>query len=126
MTLSNLTVTDVMDPDFACVIDTLAPGVLNQTCAFEIDVTQEMVDDGFVDNAASVAGTDPNGTDVSGGATLRTQGPDAQPALVATKVALPAPGIVGAVVPFVLSVEMQSVLLATTNLSLRVCRQPLP
>ncbi|MEP5631152.1 MAG: hypothetical protein ABJP79_04665 [Tateyamaria sp.] len=105
VTLNDLTITDVMDPDFACVIPSLAPGVTNQTCSLEISVTQAMIDDGFVVNTASVTGNDPSGTVTSDDATLSTQGPVAQPALVATKVVLPAPGVVGAVVPFVLSVE---------------------
>jgi len=52
-----------------------------------------------------VSGRDPNGTEATGGASLTTDGPARAPALEATKVALPAPGIVGSTVDFVLTVE---------------------
>jgi len=105
VTLTDLVITDAMDPDYTCSIASLAPGVTNQTCTLEIEVSQDMVDDGFVDNAASVSGVDPSGTVVSADTELTTDGPEQMPSLVATKVVLPAPGVVGAVVPFILSVE---------------------
>ena len=105
VTLSDLVVTDVLDPGFSCGIARLAPGEINRTCTLDIEVTQEMVDAGGLDNVASVSGTAPNDTEVSDEDALFTEGPEKAPALEATKVVLPAPGTVDAVVPFVLTVR---------------------
>lgn len=105
VTLSDLVLTDVLVPDYTCEIASLAPGVTDRTCTLEVEVTQDMVDAGGIDNAAAVTATDPNGTDVSAEAALFTDGPAQRPALDATKVALPTPGVVGAEVPFVLTVQ---------------------
>lgn len=105
VTLSDLELTDVLVPDYTCEIASLAPGVTDRTCTLEVEVTQDMVDAGGIDNAAAVTATDPNGTDVSAEAALFTDGPAQRPALDATKVALPTPGVVGAEVPFVLTVQ---------------------
>ena len=105
VTLSDLTVTDSMDVNYACVIATLAPGETNSSCSFEVTVTQDMVDDGFVDNTASVTGSDPNGTRVAGEDEISTDGPEQLPSLEATKIVLPSAAVVGAPVTFQLRVE---------------------
>ena len=105
VTLSDLTVTDVLDSGYSCEITTLSPGATDATCSLEINVTQDMVDAGSLDNSASVTGTDPFGTDVDATDDVTTDGPTQEPSLEATKVALPAASSVGSVVPFVLTLE---------------------
>ncbi|MEL7087909.1 MAG: hypothetical protein AAGL98_05620, partial [Planctomycetota bacterium] len=105
VTLSDLTVTDALDPDFSCEITSLAPGMTDQSCEFMVTVTQEMVDAGSVENTASVTATDPFGTDVGNDVTVVTPGPEQTPSLEATKVVLTPATTVGAALVYQLSVE---------------------
>ncbi|MFW2589811.1 DUF7507 domain-containing protein [Sagittula sp. SSi028] len=89
VTLSNLTVTDPLDPGFACTISSLAPGATDRSCSLTTVVTQEMVDAGAQDNTASVTGTAANGAPVSDTDSITTNGPARVAALQATKVLLP-------------------------------------
>lgn len=105
VTLEDLVVTDILDPDYACEIEELAPTINNQTCTFDVEVTQEMVDNGGLVNTATVTGTDPNGTDVEGEDTLDTDGPTRNPSLVATKLASVVGTALDQVVTYTLLVE---------------------
>ena len=104
VTLKTLKVTDSLDASYSCDIASLAPGLTDTTCSFEMTVTQEMVDNGSISNTARVTAIDPNGTAIADDDTISTNGPTQTPSIEATKVALPAPGIVGAKVPFQLTV----------------------
>ncbi|QUJ78258.1 DUF11 domain-containing protein [Sulfitobacter albidus] len=53
-TLSNLMVTDVLDAGFSCTIPTLAPGVIDRTCSFQVTVDQADIDRGTIVNTATV------------------------------------------------------------------------
>lgn len=105
VTLEDLVVTDVLDSSFSCDIASLAPDLTDSTCSFELEVTQDMVDNGGVENTASVEGTDPNDTVVSGEDTIFTDGPTRAPSLEATKVASVVGTAVGQVVGYTLNVE---------------------
>ncbi|MFZ5965375.1 DUF7507 domain-containing protein [Thalassococcus sp. BH17M4-6] len=89
VTLSTLTVTDVLDPGFSCAITTLAPGQTDRSCSLAVTVTQAMVDVGSQTNTAQVAGTAPDGAPVSDSDTVTTDGPGRVPGLEATKILLP-------------------------------------
>ena len=52
-TLTNVEVTDILDPTYSCVIPTLAPGEENSDCRFSHTVTQGDIDAGSVDNTAT-------------------------------------------------------------------------
>ncbi len=100
VTLSDLTVTDPVDADFSCNIAVLEPDETTSVCAFDIVVTQAMVDDGEFSNTASVSGEDPFGTPVTGTDGITTPGPDRTGGLEATKIVLPSAGVAGQPVRF--------------------------
>lgn len=52
-TLTNTTVTDILDPMFSCTIPTLAPGASYDLCRFTYQVTQSDIDAGVIDNTAT-------------------------------------------------------------------------
>ncbi|WP_073141131.1 DUF7507 domain-containing protein [Litoreibacter ascidiaceicola] len=56
-TLTNLTVTDVLDPAYSCNIPTLAPGASSSSCTFSHVVTQDDIDAGQVVNLATASGS---------------------------------------------------------------------
>ncbi|SDW93842.1 DUF7507 domain-containing protein [Litoreibacter albidus] len=60
-TLTNLTVTDILDGAYSCNIPSLAPGVSSSACTFTHVITQDDIDAGEVVNlaTASGAGADP-------------------------------------------------------------------
>ncbi|WP_172976594.1 DUF11 domain-containing protein [Roseivivax sp. THAF40] len=89
VTLTDLTVTDPLDPDFSCIIPSLAPGVTNRACSLTTVVTQDMVDDGSQENTASVTGFAPGGVPTTASDSITTNGPAQIAALEATKVLLP-------------------------------------
>ncbi len=57
-TLSNIAVSDVLDPAFSCTIPTLAPGLVSTLCQFSHTVTQADMNEGRVDNTASAKSPD--------------------------------------------------------------------
>ncbi|UWR24549.1 hypothetical protein [Sulfitobacter sp. S190] len=113
VTLTDLALTDVMDPDYTCAIATLAPGATNTTCSLARVITQADIDAGSIDNRAVVTGTGPGDTTARAEDTLTTDGPDRDGSLEATKTVAPAASIAGAPVVFTLRVEN------TGNVSLR-------
>jgi large repetitive protein len=84
-TLTDITVTDPIDPLFTCTIATLAPGASDATCTLVTTVTQAQVDAGEIVNTASVTGDDPFGTATTDADTITTPGPTAAPALRTVK-----------------------------------------
>ncbi|MBV2360789.1 DUF11 domain-containing protein [Thalassococcus sp. CAU 1522] len=105
VTLTGLTVSELLDPDYRCEIATLAPGAVNRACGFSIPVTQAMVDAGSIDNSATVTGLDPFDGPVTATAEVTTDGPAQVAALEATKVLAPVAPVAGAVLSYTLSVE---------------------
>ncbi len=105
VTISDITVTDVMDPSFACEITSIAPNATDNSCSYAITVTQDHVDAGEIENTASAIGTDARDNTVTDDDTITTQGPDRLPSIEATKVVLPSGSAVGSVVTYQLSVE---------------------
>lgn len=113
VSLTNLVVTDVMDPGYSCTIAALAPQAVSNACFIERVVTQADVDAGSIENTASVTADAPGGLTTSGTTTIETDGPDRNGSLEATKTVSPAASVVGAPVTFTLAVEN------TGNVSLR-------
>ena len=113
VTLSNLVVTDVMDPDFSCTIATLAPQDVNTSCSMARQVTQADVDAGSIENTATVSADAPGGLTTSDTTQVQTAGPDRVGSLEATKTVAPAASELGAPVTYTLAVEN------TGNVSLR-------
>ncbi|MBT0958703.1 DUF11 domain-containing protein [Alphaproteobacteria bacterium KMM 3653] len=105
VTLSNVEVSDPLIDGYSCVIDSLAPGVTDQTCVGTYTVTQENVDNAIIRNTASVAGTDPFGNTPGGTGSAVTNGPERMPALEVTKTANLSGQSVGDVVIFAVTVE---------------------
>ena len=92
VTLSDATVTDVLDAGYSCVIPSLPPATTDTGCTLDITVTQDMVDAGSLENTASVSATTPAGGTVTDDVTVTTTGPAQAPSLEATKTAVvPAP-----------------------------------
>jgi uncharacterized repeat protein (TIGR01451 family) len=56
-TLTDLTVTDILDAAYSCNIPTLAPGASNSICTFSHIVTQDDIDAGEVVNEATASGS---------------------------------------------------------------------
>ena len=104
VTLRDITVTDVMDPGFACEIARLAPGRANRTCTYQTRVTQAQVDAGQIDNTATASGTAPGSVAVTATDAITTNGPARTPGIEATKVLLPSVPVAGQPVRFQLSV----------------------
>lgn len=106
VTLTGLTVTDPLRPDYACTIAVLAPGVVDRSCTLSLTVTQAMVDAGSQDNSATVTGFAPGGAPVSALDAITTNGPVRTPALEATKVLVPGTvSVAGRAVSYRLTVE---------------------
>lgn len=103
-TLSNIVVTDVMDANFSCEIDTIAPGKSDATCTYAITVAQDHVDAGEIINTGAANGVDPFGTDVEKSDTITTDGPVQMPSLNVTKVVLPSASALNSEVTFQLTV----------------------
>lgn len=105
-TLQNIAVDDALDTGPACAIARLAPGeVDNVTCAFMLEVTQDMIDAGEVANDVKVTATDLLGNPARGADSITVPGPARAPALEATKIATPTGQAVDEVVTYLLSVE---------------------
>ncbi|MEO1557898.1 MAG: hypothetical protein AAFS01_15810, partial [Pseudomonadota bacterium] len=86
--ISTVTVTDPLPGlaiPFTCDIGTLAPGAVDQTCQVTLAVTQDMVDDGELENTATATGDDPFGNTATVSDTILTDGPAEAPALEVTK-----------------------------------------
>ncbi|OUD10599.1 hypothetical protein BVC71_03660 [Marivivens niveibacter] len=105
VTMFDVTITDPMAPNLACTIETLAPNAVSAPCSFSIQVIQEMVDAGDIENTASVTAATQLGTYVSDSATLVTDGPDQLPAVEATKTASAVAPVAGEVITYTLTVE---------------------
>ncbi len=106
VTLSNLTVTDPIDPAYSCAIATIAPGSTDSSCNLSLTISQAQVDAGSITNTASVVGSDPFGTPVADSDTITTAGPARVPGLEATKTATTPTGTaVGSLVNYLLTVE---------------------
>jgi uncharacterized repeat protein (TIGR01451 family) len=103
-TLSDLTVTDVMDPTFACTIASIAPQNSDTTCTYSTTVTQDQVDAGEIVNMGAASGKDPFDTVVATDVEITTEGPARVPALNVTKIALPSASALGSTVTFQLTV----------------------
>ena len=103
-TLTDITVTDVMDAAFSCEIASIAPGQSDTTCTYTIQITQAQIDAGEIENTGTAKGTDPFGTDVEKSDTITTDGPAQVPSLNVTKVVLPSASALGSVVTFQLTV----------------------
>jgi large repetitive protein len=84
-TLTDITVTDPIDPLFTCTIATLAPNATDNSCTLTTTVTQAQVDAGEIINTASVTGDDPFDTPTNDTDTITTPGPTAAPALTTIK-----------------------------------------
>jgi uncharacterized repeat protein (TIGR01451 family) len=84
-TLTDIEVTDPIDPAFTCSVATLAPGASDSSCTLTTIVTQAQVDAGEIVNSASATGEDPFGTSTTGTDTITTPGPTAAPALETIK-----------------------------------------
>ncbi|MCF6443304.1 DUF11 domain-containing protein [Nereida sp. MMG025] len=113
-TLFDATVTDPLIPDLACVIPQIAPLSTDTSCVGAYAVTQQNVDDGFIENFASVTARDLNGNRTAqADATLVTEGPDRVPALEVTKLADVTSTAVNEIITYTLLVEN------TGNVSLR-------
>jgi uncharacterized repeat protein (TIGR01451 family) len=87
VTLTNVVVTDPIDPAFTCTIPTLIPGQTdNSTCSLSYTVTQADIDAGGVTNTAAATATPARGTlsPVSSN-TLVIAGPSRAPAMTVTK-----------------------------------------
>ncbi len=104
VTLTDIVVRDAMDPDFRCLISSLAPSASDQTCRFTTEVTQDQLDAGMISNTATVRASDPFETVVRDRDTLVTDGPAHVPGLEVTKTALPSATAVGAPVTYLLTV----------------------
>ncbi|EPX79422.1 beta strand repeat-containing protein [Litoreibacter arenae] len=84
-TLTNTTVTDILDPAYSCTIPTLAPQASYDLCQFTYTVTQDDIDAGVIDNTASaVNAAVTDGPDES---SLSLPGPTRSAALEIEKVA---------------------------------------
>ncbi|WP_162176396.1 DUF7507 domain-containing protein [Sulfitobacter donghicola] len=105
VTLSNLTVTDVMDVDYSCTIATLAPSEINNSCSMIHVVTQADIDAGEILNTASVTADAPGGLGASDTTDVTTPGPQRNGSLEATKIVSPAASVVGVPVNYTLFVE---------------------
>lgn len=105
VTLRDLDITDALDASYLCEIDELGPDDTNSTCTFEVEVTQDMVDDGGLENTATVKAKAPNDDEVEGMDVLFTDGPDRNPSLNATKTATVVGTAVSQVVSYRLAVE---------------------
>jgi large repetitive protein len=94
VTLTNLVVTDPMDPAFDCSIARLAPLAVNQTCQFDITVTQAQVDAGTIANTANLVASIPAGGTITAEDSIVTPGAAPAPGIEATKVLVSAgPGL---------------------------------
>jgi len=107
VSLESLNVTDVLDADFSCDIAELAPDITDNSCFFELTVTQAMIDAGELENTADVMATssDPSGSAVEDETTITTPGPTRLPSLEATKTVDVVGTTVGQVVTYQLAVE---------------------
>ncbi|SLN30627.1 beta strand repeat-containing protein [Pseudooctadecabacter jejudonensis] len=87
-TLRNLEVTDPLIPGFSCTIAQLAVGATdNVSCSASYTVTQQNVDDGTIENTATVTGETLFDRPTSATDTITTDGPDAAPSLEVVKTA---------------------------------------
>ncbi len=100
-TLSNIDITDVLDPTFSCSIASLAPGANNDLCRFNYTVTQDDIDAGSIGNTASAVNPDfgPVTSSVS------VPGPARDAQLSVTKTALGGYTVDGDTVDFRITVE---------------------
>lgn len=114
VTMTDVVVTDPMDPALRCVIPTLAPGVRDARCGFSLLVSQALVDAGSITNTASVTGRDPFDTTVGDTSTLVTAGPARLGGLEAVKLLLPSGSALGSAVGY------RVILRNTGNVSLTV------
>ena len=103
VTLSNLVVTDPIDSGFSCTIPTIAVGTSDTSCFLNVVVAQDDVDNGDIVNTASVEGTDPFGTTVTGTDTITTPSQPASPSLEATKTLSSGGTVAGSVVTYTLT-----------------------
>jgi len=106
VTLSDVTVTDsIVDPAFSCTVPSLGVGQTDNSCTLSYVVTQDDVDAGQIVNTATAIATDPFGAQPVAEDTNTANGPDAAPALLATKTASVGGTAVGSVVTYTLRVE---------------------
>ncbi len=88
VTLTSTTVTDILFPGEQCDIGPLAPGQQDTSCVFTYTVTQEDLDRGTLDNAATANSTTDNYGPVDDSDDITGNGPDREPAITVTKTAL--------------------------------------
>ena len=105
VTLSNVTVTDPIDPTYSCVIPRVDVGTSDASCSLNVTVTQDDKDRGFIENTAMVEGTDPFGTDVDASDTISTASEPAMPGIEATKTASSSGTVAGSVVTYTLTLR---------------------
>ena len=105
LTITNILVTDPMDPAFQCVIASLQPGASDATCAVAITITQAEVDAGSIRNTGTVTGLDPSGAPITGSDSITTNGGPAQPGIEATKVVAASGSVAGSVLSYQLSLR---------------------
>jgi len=90
VTLAETTVEDVLFPGESCDIGPLAPGESDNSCQFVLEVTQEDIDRGFIDNEATAQSTSaaPDGRVVEDSDSISRGGPDQEPSVSLIKNAL--------------------------------------
>ncbi|MEJ6388822.1 DUF7507 domain-containing protein [Gymnodinialimonas ulvae] len=85
VTLTNIVVTDPIDPGYSCPVPDLAPGQTNSSCTLSYTVTQPDVDAAQITNTATVNATATRGAAAPANATITTPGPTPAPALELSK-----------------------------------------
>ena len=104
-TLTDIEVTELLDPAYSCTIPTLAPGATDDNCTYVYNITQADVDEQQIINTASAAGLDPFGNRAADDDTITTEGPPVDAQIRATKLASIPATTLGQVVDYTLRIE---------------------
>ncbi|MDP2081509.1 MAG: hypothetical protein U0934_17455, partial [Pseudotabrizicola sp.] len=92
ITLSDIVVTDSLDPAYSCPVPDLAPGQSNNACIFSLTTTQADIDAGSILNTATVVAVpqNPGAIQIDDSDDLSRNGPARLPELMLFKSALTA------------------------------------